>query len=139
MGFTFPESMDELCYMTRRNFEGKGKVIAWVERGTCPKCNKGLMSKPKDPKTGKFKIRSTEYVCNECGFETPKTEFEETLMAKVIYTCAKCDYEGEIETPFKRKKVGIWDEEKQKKVPTECFTFACQKCGEKIHVTKKMK
>lgn len=138
MAFIFPESMDELCYMTRRVTK-EGKTIAWVERGTCPKCKKGLMSKPKDPKTGKFKIRSPDYVCNECGFVTPKAAFEETLMAKVIYTCPKCKHEGEIETPFKRKKIGIWNEEKQKKVPTEAFVFSCQGCDEKIPVTKKMK
>lgn len=139
MAYELPESMDELCYMTRRKIGVKGNVVAWVERGVCPECNKGLMSKPKDPKTGKFKIRSPDYVCDQCGFTTPKAEFEESLFAKVNYTCNACGFEGSIETPFKRKKVGIWDDEKQKKVPTECFMFACEKCKEKIHVTKKMK
>ena len=72
MTFIIPESMDELCYMTRRQLGTKGKAIAWVERGTCPKCKKGLMSKPINPKTGKYKIRSTEYVCSECGSKLQK-------------------------------------------------------------------
>ena len=72
-------------------------------------------------------------------FETPKDEFEETLNAKVIYTCPNCEHEDEIETPFKRKKFGIWNEEKQKKVSTTAFAFNCSKCGEQIFITKKMK
>ncbi|MCA9478721.1 MAG: hypothetical protein KC535_06235, partial [Nanoarchaeota archaeon] len=63
MALELPENMDSLSYFTRRKADN-WKAIAWVEKGTCPSCNKGLMEKPKDPKTGKPKIRSTEYICS---------------------------------------------------------------------------
>lgn len=128
MAFVIPENMDELSYFTRRNID-EGKVIAWVERGQCPKCKKGLMAKPKDPKTGKYKIRSKIFVCGNCGYEVDKKEFEDTLFAKVIYTCPHCKKSGEKESPFKRKKIkGI-----------ETLRVICDFCGGNIDITKKMK
>ena len=60
MALREPVSMDECVYFTNRNI-GKGKIRAWVFRENCPKCNKGLMGKPRDSKTGKAKIRTEEY------------------------------------------------------------------------------
>ena len=133
-----PTSMDELVYFTNRNV-GEGNVIAWVYRKECPKCGKALMGKPKDEKTGKPKIRANEYVCPECNYTVDKEEYEDTLSCEIKYTCPKCKYKGEIEVPFKRKKMKIFDPEKQKKIAVDAIIFECQKCKEKIVITKKMK
>ncbi|OYT32822.1 hypothetical protein DRJ22_00375 [Candidatus Woesearchaeota archaeon] len=123
-----PKSMEECVYYTKRDI-GKGKVTAWVFRGKCPKCGKGLMGKPKDPKTGQPKIRAKEYICENCGYTVPKQEYEETLTANIEYTCPHCSYSGEKQIPFKRKKVkGV-----------DSLVFECDKCGKKILITKKMK
>ncbi|MBN1385409.1 hypothetical protein JW968_00350 [Candidatus Woesearchaeota archaeon] len=135
---TEPESMDELVYYTNRKV-GNGKITAWTYRGECPKCKKGLMGKPKDPKTGKPKVRATEYECPECGYTAEKEEYEDTLECEAKYTCPKCRKEGEGAVPFKRKKVMLFDEEKQKKTTVDAVVFLCSKCGEKIPVTKKLK
>ena len=51
------------------------------------------------------------------------------MTANVSYTCPKCEHAGETQIPFRRKKVeGV-----------DSLVFACQKCGEKIPITKKMK
>ena len=91
MALKKPESMEECVYYTKRSID-KGNVTAWVFKEKCEKCGKGLMSKPKDPKTGKPKIRATEYVCEECGFSIPKKEYEESLTANIEYTCPYCSY-----------------------------------------------
>jgi len=135
---TEPKSMDELVYFTNR-VVGNGKVVAWVYKGDCPKCKKARMGKPKDEKTGKPKIRASEYVCPECSYTVEKGEYEDTLTCEVKYTCPKCRYEGEAEIPFKRKKVKLFDEEKQKKVSVDAITFNCAKCSENIAITKKLK
>ncbi len=128
MSLKLPESMDSLVYFTRRVI-GEGRVFAWVEKEKCPKCKKGLMAKPKDPKTGRPKIRATEYVCEACGHTIPKAEYEPTLKAKVIYTCPHCLKEGEYIGPFKRKKIAGVD----------TLRVVCEHCGENIDITKKMK
>lgn len=128
MALQLPENMDELSYFTRRKI-GEGRAIAWVEKGPCPKCKKGMMEKPKDPKTGRPKIRSTEYVCNECGYTEAKAEHEATLTASVIYTCPHCKKDGEQTLPFKRKSI--------KGVST--LRVVCDACGGNIDITKKMK
>ncbi len=133
-----PESMDELVYFTQRELGEKGFAKVWVYRGDCPKCGKAKMGKPRDPKTGKVKVRAKEYVCPECGYTVPKEEYEETLTAQAKYTCPKCGHKGEIEFPFKRKKVRIFDPETQKKKSVDAIQFKCEKCGEKINITKKM-
>jgi len=134
-----PESMDECVYYTKRNIGKDGKATVWVFREKCPKCGKALMGKPKDEKTGKVKIRANEYQCPECKFMIKKEEYEDTLKANIMYTCPKCHFEGELQIPFKRKKTQIFDEEKQKKVSADALVFHCEKCNEKIAVTKKMK
>ncbi len=133
-----PTSMNELVYFTNRKI-GDGNVVAWVYRKECPKCGKALMGKPKDEKTGKTKIRAKEYICPECGYKVDKEKYEETLTCEIKYTCPKCKHQGEIEVPFKRKKIQIFDEKKQKKVAVKAIIFECENCGEKIAITKKMK
>ncbi len=128
MTLTVPEDMEKLVYFTRRLI-GEGKVFAWVNKERCPKCGKGLMSKPKDPKTGRPKIRATEYVCEACGYAEEKKEYEEKLSVNVIYTCPHCLKEGEATVPFKRKNI--------KSVPT--IRIQCSHCGGNIDITKKMK
>ena len=123
-----PKSMEECTYYTKRTID-KGNVTAWVFKGKCEKCGKGLMGKPKDPKTGKPKIKAKEYICEKCGYTIPKKEYEETLIANIEYTCPHCSHTGEKQIPFKRKKIkGI-----------DALVFECDNCGKKILITKKMK
>ena len=138
MAIKQPNSMDECIYFTRRSID-KGQVKAWVFKELCPKCKKSLMSKPRNPKTGKTKIRAKEYVCPVCNNIVQEEEYEGSLTANVEYTCPQCDHKGETQTPFKRKKVRIFDEELQKKITVETLRFSCQKCGKNIDITKKMK
>ncbi len=122
------EDIEKTVYFTQRKIDG-GYAIAWVYRQECPKCKKGLMGKPRDEKTGKIKRRAREYVCPECGNTVEKQEYEETLTANVEYKCPHCGNESSIQIPFKRKTY--------KGVPA--LVFECEKCGEKIAITKKMK
>jgi len=135
---TEPKSMDELVYFTRRNIK-EGSVMAWVYRGDCPKCKKGKMGKPRDGKTGKVKTRATEYECPACHYTVPKDEYEDTLECEVSYTCPHCGKKGEAAIPFNRKKVRVFDEEKQKKVSVDAIRFTCAHCKESIDIVKKMK
>ena len=130
--------MDECVYLTNRS-TGSGKIKAWALRGLCQKCNKGLMGKPKDPKTGKSKIRAKEYVCPECNFSINEQEYEDSLQANILYTCPYCSNSGEIQIPFKRKKVRVFNEEKAKKETKEVLRFQCSKCNQNIDIAKKMK
>jgi DNA-directed RNA polymerase subunit RPC12/RpoP len=129
MGLTLPDDMDKLVYFTRRKLEPQGRVIAWVDKGLCPKCKKGLMGKPKDPKTGRPKIRATEYVCDSCGHSEEKKSYEETLQANAVYTCPHCNKDGESTQPFKRKLI----------TGVQTLRIVCQHCGGNIDITKKMK
>ena len=129
MKLTLPESMDECVYFTNRSIGDGGNAKAWVLKKECPKCKKGLMQKPVDPKTGKFKVRSKEYVCSECGHTMDKEEYEPTLTANVVYTCPECGKDGEKQVPFKRKSI--------KGIPT--LRITCDSCGCNIDITKKMK
>ena len=138
MALRFPESAEECVYLTRRTIKD-GKVVAWVFKETCPKCKKAKMGKPKDEKTGKVKIRAKEYVCPECGHTVEKKAYEETLTCNIEYTCPHCGNKGELQVPFKRKKVQVFDEEAQKKKSMDAVKFQCQKCGKDILITKKMK
>ena len=123
-----PESMEQLIYFTNRDV-GKGAVTAWVYKGLCPKCEKGLMAKPKNEKTGRPKIRATIYVCPECGYEVDKKEHEETLECEIKYTCPECGHKGETAVLFKRKTYqGM-----------KAVVFQCEKCDAKIPITKKLK
>ena len=128
MSLKLPSSMDECVYFTNRSLD-KGKIKAWVFREMCPECKKGLMSKPLDSKTGKFKVRSPEYVCPECNYSVPKEEYEDTLTINVQYTCPHCSKSGELQVPFKRKTFqGV-----------KAVIFQCESCNETIPITKKMK
>ena len=128
MPLKYPESMDECVYFTRRA-DGAGKSMCWVFKEKCPKCGKALMGKPVDEKTGSVKIRAKEYVCPSCKHSEEKVAYEEKLTANIAYTCPKCKHAGEIQIPFKRKSVdGV-----------KALVFNCQKCSEKIAITKKMK
>jgi len=133
-----PTNTDECVYFTRRVFD-EGNAVAWVLRKKCPKCKKCLMGKPKDPKTGRYKIRATEYVCYECGFSEDKKTHMESLTANIKYTCPKCATKGELQMPFVRQKVRRLDKESGKKKLVEALAFECKKCGEVILITKKLK
>lgn len=127
MALKKPESVEELVYYTCRDI-GNGEATAWVYREKCPKCGKALMGKPKDKK-GKVMTRAKVYACPECGFEIEKNEYEDSLTANIEYSCPECNNKGEIQIPFKRKKIeGV-----------ETLRFQCQKCGQNIDITKKMK
>jgi predicted RNA-binding Zn-ribbon protein involved in translation (DUF1610 family) len=139
MALKEPQSMEECVYYTNRDLDNGGFVRCWVFREFCPKCGKELMGKPKDPKTGKAKIRAAEYQCPECGYVVEKEEYEDTLTANVQYTCPHCSHKDEMQIPFKRKKVQRIDLETQKKKAVDAIVFACSKCGKKIEITKKMK
>lgn len=138
MALKQPTSMDECIYFTNRSI-GTGKAKAWVFKAKCPKCGKSLMAKPRDPKTGKPKIRSKEYVCPSCNHTEQKKEHEEKLTANIQYTCPKCSNKSEIQIPYKRKKIQLLNIETGKKSPVDALQFSCSKCEEKINITKKMK
>ena len=133
-----PESMSECVYFTNR-IVGNGKIKAWVLREICTSCNKGLMSKPINPKTKRPKIRAKEYSCPSCNHTEEEQEYEDKLQMNVKYTCPACSNQNEIQVPYKRKKVQRFDEEKQKKVTVEAVRFQCSKCSINIDVTKKLK
>lgn len=135
MALRRPKSMGELVYYTRRS-DDQGKQEVWVFRGACPKCGKGEMGKPRDPKTGKAKIRAKEYVCPECNHTVEKEEYEDTLQANIAYTCAKCNNEDEAEISFKRKKISIKNPKTGKTKRKAGITFNCSKCSEEIKVVK---
>ncbi len=139
MSLRFPESMGECVYFTRRQLGSTGKAVAWVFRENCPKCSKGLMGKPVNPKTKKAKTRALEYVCPECNHTVEKGEYEDTLTCNIQYTCPECQTEGEIATPFKRQKVQLLNPKTGKKKAADAVVFLCGKCNEKIILTKKMK
>ena len=134
MALKQPNSMDDCVYFTRRL---NPSIVAWVFKEKCPKCKKALMGKPKG-KEGKVKIRAKEYVCPSCEYTVEKQEFEDTLTANIEYTCPKCDNSGGVQVPFKRKKVKfVAADGKEKRA--DAIQFVCEKCKEKLIVTKKMK
>ncbi len=126
---TEPESMDELIYHTLRVLPNNGMIRVWVYKKKCPECGKAKMGKPKNPKTGKPKIRAKEYVCPECNYTTEKKEYEDTLEAEAKYKCPECGKEGEWHGPYKRKMI--------QGAPT--LRVVCEHCGANIDVTKKFK
>lgn len=128
MSLVMPEDMEKLIYFTRRKLD-EGRVIAWVDRVLCPKCKASLMGKPKDAKTGRPKVRATEYVCDDCGYTEPKQEHEEKLFANIIYTCPHCKKDGEAVIPFKRKNIA----------GVQTLRATCEFCKGNIDITKKMK
>lgn len=127
MTLTPPDSMDDCLYFTRRTMDN-GKIMAWVERITCPKCEKGKIGKPLK-KDGKPLRKAEFYECPECKYQEPNQEHEEKLKMSVIYTCPHCSSQGDTSTEYNLKPFkGV-----------KAYIFTCQKCGEKIPITKKMK
>ncbi|MDD9953120.1 MAG: hypothetical protein OXR66_02185 [Candidatus Woesearchaeota archaeon] len=94
-----PESMDECLYFTRRKLENDGWARAWVYRPLSPDGNP--LGKPKDPKTGKVKIRSKVYVDHETGYEVSADELD--LNVEIKYKSPFTGEEGETTVPFKWK------------------------------------
>ena len=126
---TMPDSTDECFYFTNRTLENDGTVIAWARKPLCPECKKVIMGKPVDPKTGKVKIRAKEYVCPGCNYTVDKAEMDPTLTLEAEYKCPACGNEGEASCPYQRKKFkGV-----------DAYIIQCEKCEEKIGITKKMK
>ncbi len=129
MALRIPESMEECLYFTNRSVGEDGTVMAWVYRKECPKCKKVQMGKPVDPKTGKVKSRSKEYVCPACGYTEEKKEHEESLTLEAQYTCPECGKMGEGTSIYKRKAFkGV-----------QAYVIECEHCGAKIPITKKLK
>ena len=129
MSLKVPESMEECLYFTNRFIGENGQVTAWVYRKDCPKCKKVKMGKPVNPKTGRPKTRSKEYVCPECKYTEEKIEHEESLSIEAQYTCPECGKEGESTGINKRKNYkGV-----------QSYLVECQHCGEQIPITKKLK
>ncbi len=123
-----PESTNECFYFTRRTFDNNGKAVAWVLKPDCPQCGKAKMGKPR-ASDGHIKIRAGEYTCPACGYTVSKEEFEPTLTMNIQYTCLHCGNSGETTTNYETKKFHRVD----------AYVFTCQKCNEKIPITKKMK
>ncbi|HLC72211.1 MAG TPA: hypothetical protein VJH37_01380 [Candidatus Nanoarchaeia archaeon] len=138
MALTPPASMDDCVYFTNRTL-GDSRIKAWVLRKQCPKCKNGLMQKPRDPKTGKYKLRAKDYQCPSCKYQAPIEEYECTLTMSILYTCPKCKKSNEIQVPFKRKKAKMFDEVNGKYVTVDAVQFNCQSCQQKMFVTKKMR
>jgi len=115
MALNVPESMDKCLYFTNRNNEDV-KLLAWVYRKECPKCKKDQMGKPVDPKTGRPKSRSLEYVCPSCGYTEEKAVHEESLTLEAITIYKRKSYKG-----------------------VQAYILECQHCKEIIPITKKLK
>jgi len=139
MSLNEPTSTQDVVYFTRRTLGAHGRVIAWVYRKDCPKCKKAQMGKPKDEKSGKAKVRAKEYTCPACKYTVGKYEFEETLTIEAKYTCPHCKKQGESSGPFNRKKMKVFDDEKQKKISITMVRLPCQHCKGNIDITQKMK
>lgn len=139
MALKEPQSVDECVYLTDRDLDKGGYVRAWVLKENCPKCGKALMGKPRDPKTGKPKIRADFYECPACKYTAKKEEYEDTLTVSIRYTCPFCKHQGETHVPFKRKKMKRLNEDTMKKETVDTIRFQCEKCRKDIDITKKMK
>ena len=132
MGLKEPKSVSECLYFTKRSIGKDGHVKAWVFRAPCEKCG-GNMETPKGLKKAK------EYTCDSCGHQIEAKEYETSQQVNIQYTCDNCKNSGEVQIPYKRKKVQISSEEDKKKKAVDALQFICGKCGEKINITKKMK
>ena len=127
MALRKPESMEECIYFTNRTI-GEGRAMAWVYRKKCTKCNEGIMGKPLK-KNGKLDKKAPIFVCNKCGFEESNEDTEKDLKVEIDYKCPHCGNEGETTTEYIRKSFqGV-----------KSFVFECEKCNEKVPITKKLK
>ena len=127
MALKKPNSMQECLYFTNRTIDS-GKAIAWVFRKECPSCRKGIMSKP-EKKVGKIDKKADCYICNSCGYKESNEDVENSLVLNVEYKCPHCGNESETTTEYVKKNYyGV-----------KAYIFNCQKCGQKIGITKKLK
>lgn len=133
-----PTSVNECVYFTNRTLKESGKIIAWVFREKCQKCNNALMGKPRDER-GKIKIRAKEYTCPSCNFTMQEKEYEDTLTCNIKYICPYCGNSDEAQVPFKRKKIMVANEETGKKTSLDVIRFQCRKCSKNIDISKKLK
>lgn len=127
--FEFPESMDDLLYFTNRKLPDGTRIIAWVERQTCAECGEADMGKPINEKTGKPKIRSSKYVCPECGHEEPKKQHEENCDIQIQYTNPEGTEKKTTTTKYKRR---TWHGMK-------AFVFHNEFTDERFGITKRLK
>ncbi|MBI2542118.1 hypothetical protein HYV80_05400 [Candidatus Woesearchaeota archaeon] len=127
MALKKPSSVEECVYFTNRTMES-GRAMAWVFRKTCPKCNNGVMGKPKK-KNGKIDKKADHYDCYSCGYSEKNEQVENSLMINIEYKCPHCGNEGETTSEYKRKSF--------EGVPS--YVFECQKCLKKTGLTKKLK
>lgn len=127
MALKKPQSVEECVYFTNRSADS-GRTMAWVFRKECPKCKKGIMGKPQK-KGGKVDKKSDYYVCYSCNYQESNEQVENSLILNVEYKCPHCGNEGETTTEYKRKSFqGV-----------QSYIFECQKCRQKIPITKKLK
>ena len=133
MALIEPTNVSDCLYFTNRTL-GTGKVKAWVFKGFCS-C-KGKMQAVK-PASALAKPK--EYVCAACGKKVPTKEYEESLPMNIKYICPKCGNSSELQVPYKRKKIKIFDEEDKKEKTADAVQFECGKCKEKMNITKKLK
>jgi len=127
MALKKPSSVEECIYFTNRAIDS-GRAMAWVFRKECPKCKKDVLRKP-STKSGKPDKKSPIYACKSCRYEESNEQVENNLTINIEYKCPHCGNEGETTTEYKRKSF--------QGVPA--FVFECQKCHQKIGLTKKLK
>ncbi len=122
-----PESMEKCIYFTNRTIDS-GRAMAWVYRKKCTKCNEGSMDRPLN-KRGKIDKKALYYQCNKCGNQENNEKVEKDLKVEIDYKCPHCGFEGQTTTEYERKTFqGV-----------KSFVFTCEKCKEKIPITKKLK
>ena len=127
MALRKPQSVEECIYFTNRIIS-TGSAIAWVFRKECPKCGKGIMGKPQK-KGGKTDKKADHYICYSCSYTEPNEKVENSLIINVEYKCPHCGNEGQTTSEYKRKSFqGV-----------QSYIFECQKCNQKIPITKKLK
>lgn len=127
MALKKPDSMEECIYFTNRTLDS-GRAVAWVFRKECPKCKKGVMGKPLK-KGNKVDKKADHYVCYSCGYSESDGVMEKSLVLNVEYKCPHCGHDGEATTEYQRKSFyGV-----------KAYVFSCQKCGQKIGITQKLK
>lgn len=124
-----PQQMDDLLYFSNRRLPSGIRMIAWVEKITCEGCKKALMGKPVDEKTGKVKIRSSIFVCPECGREEKKAVHTKKLTMQVRYTDETGKEWKKAETEYKLR---TWQGMK-------AYVFDNEFTGKPMGVTKRLK
>lgn len=122
-----PKSMDECFYFTNRTIDSGG-AMAWVFRKECPQCKEGRLGKP-IKKNGRVDKKAGYYECPKCKYQEPAEQVEQELVLNVKYICPHCGFSGETTIEYKRKSFqGV-----------SAYVFVCEKCNQKIGITKKMK